>query len=257
MKIGIIAGIHEDIIRLEEALDLLSKKGCSDFVCLGDIVGYSVPYYGYPSSRSAHECIQLVRERCKYVVAGNHDLFFAKKVPQVSLFDYPQKWYEMDYAQRKSIAHDTLWLYENDLPPRLTFEDIEYLKTLPEYQILQFDKIKVLFTHYIYPNLVGDSRNFTLTNNGPNQHLQFMRKYSCDAAFFSHDLFDNLEVFGEGEVRYLRFGKYRLSKFPVAIKGPWVANGTASNGVLLFDASILEVEAIALNTPPHKIPAWL
>jgi predicted phosphodiesterase len=34
MKIGILADIHEDIIRLQEAITLLKKEGCETLVCL-------------------------------------------------------------------------------------------------------------------------------------------------------------------------------------------------------------------------------
>ena len=100
MKIGIIGGIHEDIIRLEEAIALLKKHSCDVLVCLGDIVGYNVLYYGYFKSRSAHGVVQLVKDNCKYVVAGNHDLFAINKIPKISMFRYTHNWYSLSYLER-------------------------------------------------------------------------------------------------------------------------------------------------------------
>src|SRR5204863_2169564 len=104
-RLGVLAGIHEDVVRLEQAVDVLRQTGCEAVLCLGDIVGYSVPYYGFLKSRDAHRAIQLVRQQCRYVVAGNHDLYAVRRVSsQKEVFDYPSNWYALDRAARRQLA---------------------------------------------------------------------------------------------------------------------------------------------------------
>ena len=61
MRLGVLASIHEDVIRLEQAVDVLRQTGCETILCLGDIVGYSVPYYGFLKSRDAHRAVTWSR----------------------------------------------------------------------------------------------------------------------------------------------------------------------------------------------------
>ena len=96
MKIGFVSDIHEDINSLKEALRILDFQKCDKIVCLGDIVGYSVPFYGFLSSRNASEVIELLKKKCDIIVAGNHDLFAIRKLPKYKAgFKYPKNWYTL------------------------------------------------------------------------------------------------------------------------------------------------------------------
>ena len=116
MKIAIISDIHEDYISLLQAARLIEQKNCDEIVCLGDIVGYSIPFYDYLDTRDASNCVEWVRTNCKYVVAGNHDLYASRKIPvsRVRDFVYQENWYNLSYSQRKEISQNALWLYEDN-----------------------------------------------------------------------------------------------------------------------------------------------
>jgi Icc-related predicted phosphoesterase len=52
MKIAIISDIHEDIDSFQAVLRAIDKFACHEIVCLGDISGYSIPYYNYLNART-------------------------------------------------------------------------------------------------------------------------------------------------------------------------------------------------------------
>ena len=136
MRVGVLAGIHEDVVRLEQAVDVLRQNGCEVSVCLGDIVGYSVPYYGFLKTRDGHRSIQLVRQQCRYVVAGNHDLYAVRRLSShQGVFGSPADWYGLDRATRQQLARHEVWLYEDELAAVLTPEDEAYLLRLPEFSL--------------------------------------------------------------------------------------------------------------------------
>ena len=93
MKIAIITDIHEDLLSLQEAFRQIEKHQCDEIVCLGDISGYSIPYYNYLNRRNAHECLSLIRSNCKIVILGNHDIHAGSIIPShCNFFDFPDNW---------------------------------------------------------------------------------------------------------------------------------------------------------------------
>jgi diadenosine tetraphosphatase ApaH/serine/threonine PP2A family protein phosphatase len=64
MRYAIISDIHSNLVALETCLKVIDDEGVDLIVCLGDIVGYGA---------SPNECVELVRERSRHVVIGNHD----------------------------------------------------------------------------------------------------------------------------------------------------------------------------------------
>ena len=64
MRRALISDIHGNLEALEVVLDDIKAQGISEIYCLGDIIGYG------PNPR---ECIDLVMERCKVALLGNHD----------------------------------------------------------------------------------------------------------------------------------------------------------------------------------------
>jgi len=259
MKLGVIAGIHEDVLRLRQALEVLQQAGCEAIACLGDIVGYSVPYYGFLKSRDAHECVQLVKQHCQYVVAGNHDLYAVRKIPMhQKVFEYPSNWYARAWATRGELSQGRVWLYEEELPALLTLEDEAYLRGLPEFFALSVDTVGLMLSHYAYPDLLGDSVSFdpALPENLA-QHLHFISEHRCTIGLSGHDGRDGVAIYTAVERRETGFGVYTLPQDEaVWIQSPWVANGTYANGVMVLDTTQRQIEAIPLHSPPHIVPSW-
>ena len=259
MKLGFLAGIHEDIVRLQQAVDVLRQAGCELTACLGDIVGYSVPYYGFLKSRDAHQSVQVVQKQCRYVVAGNHDLYAVRKISsQRGVFDYPPNWYSLDWATRRRLAQGRVWLYEEELPAELTPEDEAYLRVLPEFLAVKVDGLGLMLSHYAYPDLLGDSTTFDPSEpERLARHLRFIEDHGCSIGLSGHEGYNGMVVSTSTERREVGFSICALpQEEPVWIQGPWVANGTYANGVLVLDTTRREIESIPLKSPPHIVPDW-
>lgn len=64
MAYAVISDIHSNMPALEAVFDDIESQGITDVYCLGDVIGYG-PH--------PEPCADLIMERCKGVVCGNHD----------------------------------------------------------------------------------------------------------------------------------------------------------------------------------------
>jgi diadenosine tetraphosphatase ApaH/serine/threonine PP2A family protein phosphatase len=106
MRIAVIADAHANLAALEAVLAALDALAPDRVLCLGDTVGYNAE----PAA-----CIDLVRERCEVVLAGNHDVDVATKRNSAGTNELArtvQQW------TRASLDEDRLE-YLATLPPRL------------------------------------------------------------------------------------------------------------------------------------------
>lgn len=63
-RYAIISDVHGNLSALDAVLHMATEYGAQEVCCLGDVVGYG---------SDARECVARVREKCRYVVRGNHD----------------------------------------------------------------------------------------------------------------------------------------------------------------------------------------
>ncbi len=248
MKIAIITDIHEDIISLKEALRNIEKYKCDEIVCLGDISGFSVPYYDHLQTRNAHECLSLIKSNCKIVILGNHDIHAASILPENCIFfDYPKNWYHLNYHQRHKLADNTLWLHEeNDLNPLYKDDDLEYLKSLPEYSVLKTPGLNILFTHYVYPNISGLKKEFYTYRDEFTQHFNFMDSLDCTVSFTGHAHVKGFFSVTSKKFKQYKFRKLKLKPVPICIGIPPITNHKKRNGFCIFDLNELSIQVIRL-----------
>ncbi|MFQ5677252.1 MAG: metallophosphoesterase family protein, partial [bacterium] len=64
MKYAIISDIHGNLEALEKVLAEIDRLDVDEILCLGDVVGYGP---------NPNECVQIIRQRAQYTLAGNHD----------------------------------------------------------------------------------------------------------------------------------------------------------------------------------------
>jgi predicted phosphodiesterase len=64
MRFAFISDIHANLESLEAAFKDIEWQDVDEIICLGDIVGYGA---------NPNECADLVRQKCTYILLGNHD----------------------------------------------------------------------------------------------------------------------------------------------------------------------------------------
>lgn len=64
MRYGLISDIHGNLEALEAVMKELDKLDVDEVLCLGDVIGYGP---------DPEKCLEVVRERAKIILAGNHD----------------------------------------------------------------------------------------------------------------------------------------------------------------------------------------
>lgn len=64
MRLAILADIHANLQALEAVLADARENACTEFLCLGDVVGYNA---------NPSECLEIIRSLPGACVLGNHD----------------------------------------------------------------------------------------------------------------------------------------------------------------------------------------
>ena len=248
MRIAIITDIHEDLISLQAALRAIERYRCEKIVCLGDISGYSIPYYNYLQTRNAHECLRLIRENCELVVLGNHDIHAASIIPKhCTFFDFPDNWYDLNYHQRHLLANNTLWLHEeNDLDPLYKEEDLDYLRSLPEFVKIEESGLKILLTHYAFPNISGLKKEFYTYSDEYTQHFEFMNLLDCTISFTGHAHVKGFSLALPKKFKQYRYKDINLKKTPSCIGIPPITSLNKRNGFCIFDLNKMRISVVKL-----------
>lgn len=250
MKIGFLGDIHEDIKSLQEAFDVLNNLNCDSLVCLGDIVGFTLPFFKYIESRNANDCISLVKDNCNTAVVGNHDLYSVKKIPQHTAgFNYTDDWYSLGYDIRSKLSKNKIWLYEDgELPINLSEQSAEYLKALPEFVVTEFDGIKFFFSHFNYPDLSGSTIDFPKKTKHLIEHFRFMSENDCTIGVSGHGHIEGFAIADRHTLNFHPFGSYQLPYQTQWLVGPCVANTSRANGIMVFDTKSFILDVIPLKS---------
>lgn len=242
MRFAIISDIHEDIESLTACLNKIEKVGCDEIISLGDICGFSIPYYKYLSTRNASECIRLIKQNCKYSVIGNHDLYAIRKLPEnLSSFKYPDNWYDLSYQQRKQYAESKVWLYEeNELDALLDNDSYDYLNSLPEYLEINAGNLNLFLSHYLFPDLTGCTRKLVLNTKDFYTHYNKINNKDNTIAIFGHMHPQSLLRIVNNDIVVNKKPLKSLSGVH-GVSGPAVTQNSAINGFIVIDTDTEQV----------------
>lgn len=244
MRIALITDIHEDIVSLKKAFQQIEDIGCDMVACLGDITGFS-KNYRHLETRDANACLDIIREKCEIVIAGNHDLLSVQKTPSINPgFKYPDDWYDLEYEEQLEISGEKVWFYEDELSGAALKEaNLKFLKELPEYSIFDTGKVKILFTHYIYPNLTGSMRDFCMDKFDFGRHKRWMNELGCYISFTGHH-HPNGAIRVSMRHRYFRYRKNISIKNGSVVILPPLVDHRIPNRFCIFDT---ETNKLTIN----------
>lgn len=257
MKVGILSNIHDNINKLQDAINALRTAKCDSVVCLGDMVGSTIPHcLHYFDKRDSSGVLQKLQKHCEVIVIGNHDLNAVGRIPKYTAdFKYPKGWAKMDYYSKQEFSKGKIWLYENELPTLLNRNDRIHLIGLPEVQFKNYDEMVVMYSHYAYPDVTGST---SITYRNPKylkKHFRYMNIHNAKISFSGHEHENGLRLFTEDEVITAPFNE----ELPLDIRklnwitGPAVCTHKDAtfkddipNGVMVFDPKKLTVKAIEI-----------
>lgn len=118
MLYGLISDIHANLEALEAVLKELDRLKIDEIFCLGDVVGYGP---------DPEKCIEIVRDRAKIVLAGNHD-YAPLGLVDVSYFNpYARRAVEWTAAR----LTDETRRYLEERPLRIQIDDFTIVHATP------------------------------------------------------------------------------------------------------------------------------
>ncbi|MDZ7633362.1 MAG: metallophosphoesterase family protein [Bacteroidales bacterium] len=187
MKIGLITDIHENVTMLEAVLKMAETNRCDELACLGDIAGYDRRFYNYHFRRSARQCVALIRSACRWVVAGNHDLFAARRLPAWSNgFRHPENWFNMAPSARREASENLVWSFDGEDPNDLGDEEMAYLNLIPEYELVSENGLTLLLSHYICPDFTGSTTRHVAKQHHISELWKFMSHHAINYSLSGH-----------------------------------------------------------------------
>lgn len=109
MKFAILGDIHANLEALNRVLEDAHEQKCTEFVCMGDLVGYNA---------NPVECLEIIRDMKCPIVRGNHDHYCS---------------HDQDLTGFHPMAAEVVdWTRK-----RLTDDHRDYLRSLPYTQFVE------------------------------------------------------------------------------------------------------------------------
>jgi predicted phosphodiesterase len=204
---GVIADIHGNREALRAVLDELDRRSVKQVVCLGDVVGYNA---------DPDECVEIVRRRCAFTIAGNHDLIGLGRL------DFRRCSNKAEYALRRTRGV-------------LSRASVSYLASLPANHVLEAD---VVLVH----GGVRDVQQYMVTPGLVLENAAFLREDFPGArvCFFGHSHEQKVyEVEGDA-VRELPGPQHCLTRERTYFVNPGSVDASRKRGRRLAECALFD-----------------
>jgi predicted phosphodiesterase len=240
MRIAILSDIHEDFQMLERSMAILKTVGYDMLVCLGDITGFAPTFYNHIPDANA--CLDLLKDNADIVLAGNHDLFSTQRLPSYHLEkNIPYNWYNLTLKERFEVSNNNFWLYEDEENPNLSLSNELYLKGLQEWCVFDVGNRKILFSHFLQPDLLGIGRWFPYRVGELRPHFKYMEECNTTLAFVGHCHPEGVTVLSKLFWSAPSIETIRLGYKPRIVLCPAIVEGSKSSGFLIYETNSNEI----------------
>ncbi len=177
-KYAILGDIHANIEALAAVVDDARSQSVTDFVCVGDVVGYNA---------SPRECVDLVRDLNCLTIRGNHDHYCS--YPE-SLDDFHPLAASVIEWTRRQLPEDHLNWLQNlkmqavvggfmmvhstlDMPERWGY----VFDTLEAEAHLSYQNMALCFHGHTHVPIVFEKQRVVIRTEPVNTRIQLGRKY--------------------------------------------------------------------------------
>lgn len=192
MKLAIISDLHSNREALEAVFADLRRRGLSDLVCLGDVVGYGP---------DPEFCVDLVRGHARWCLMGNHDDALFRDASDFN----PHARGAIEYTRRRMAPHwwssgerKARWKWLQGLPLTVSEGRFQFVHGSPRDPIREYvlstdgilnpEKLREIFGmiesvgvagHTHQPGLLTEDLHFTALNGADELTLPLdpERKY--------------------------------------------------------------------------------
>lgn len=137
---AIISDIHSNLEALQAVLGDIDERGIKDVICLGDIVGYG------PNPK---ECLDLVRERCRVTLMGNHDHALLYEPTNFNLPAERACYWTREVMENEpdSELRNQRWKFLGELPVRVKERDVLFFHASPRRPMNEYIFPEDVFTN--------------------------------------------------------------------------------------------------------------
>ncbi|HUU95160.1 MAG TPA: metallophosphoesterase [Phycisphaerae bacterium] len=171
---AVISDIHSNLEALQTVLADIEQRGVKQIVCLGDVIGYG------PNPR---ECLDLVQERCRVCLMGNHDHAVLYEPCNFNTIAERACYWTRQVleSEKDKKARNRRWEFLGTLPVRSKEDNVLHVHASPRRPI----------NEYIFPEDVFTNPQKVLANfERLDAHLCFVGHTHQPGVFLDDPYFD-------------------------------------------------------------------